>query len=209
MLLIITFICVLSLTASESHVAFETEFKSNPISCNELLCDLSMSFNIDRWSLADIAQEYYIKSHEKIIFIEKLKESFIWPVDTDERTISSYYGERSYQYNDMMVKDFHQGVDIAAPFKNSVLAVEQGIVIKAEYSESYGNYIIIDHGYGIASLYAHCEKLLVNQEELVIQGQPIAEVGATGWATGPHLHFEVLVDNEQKDVLSDGWLAMN
>ena len=72
------------------------------------------------------------------------------------------------------------------------MAADGGSVTKACYSGSYGNIIIINHGNGLVTRYAHCSKLLVNKGEKVYKGQHIAKVGNTGNSTGPHLHLEVL-----------------
>ena len=86
---------------------------------------------------------------------------------------------------------FHYGTDFAAWTGEDILAFADGKVTFAGYSESYGNYITIDHGSGWESLYAHCSELLVRSGDSVAAGDKIALVGETGLATGPHLHFEL------------------
>ena len=89
---------------------------------------------------------------------------------------------------------FHYGTDFAANSGDDVLAFADGVVTLAARSDSYGNYITIDHGDGWTSLYAHCSRLYVQSGQRVSAGERIALVGSTGLATGPHLHFELQHD---------------
>lgn len=95
----------------------------------------------------------------------------------------------------------HSGVDIGAPEGTNIVAVEDGIVSFAGNKGGYGKAVIIDHGNGIESLYAHCSKLLVKRNEHVKRGDVIAKVGSTGLSTGAHLHFEIRVNNKAVDPL--------
>ena len=119
----------------------------------------------------------------------------LWPVSLKYRTISSYYGPRTYTYNGKKISDNHIGIDITGSGinKTPIYAVADGEVITAKEHSSYGNYIIIDHGSGITTLYAHANKLYVKKGDVVKAGDKIAEVGTTGQTTGPHLHFEIRV----------------
>ena len=119
----------------------------------------------------------------------------LWPVKRTYRTISSYYGPRTYTYKGKKISDTHIGIDITGGGinKTPIYAVADGEVITAKEHSSYGNYIIIDHGSGITTLYAHCNKLYVKKGDVVKAGDQIAEVGTTGQSTGPHLHFEIRV----------------
>lgn len=85
----------------------------------------------------------------------------------------------------------HTGMDLGVPSGTPVYAMADGNVILSEYSDSWGNYVIIYHGNGISSLYAHFSKRLVSVGETVKAGQKIGLSGSTGWSTGPHLHFEI------------------
>lgn len=92
-------------------------------------------------------------------------------------------------------KSFHTGIDIAADAGSPVKAAYYGMIIEADKDDVYGNYIRINHGNGIESFYAHCSKLLVKTGDIVNAGQIIARVGSTGWSTGPHLHFSLIIDD--------------
>lgn len=85
----------------------------------------------------------------------------------------------------------HTGVDFAASSGTPIRAAAGGEVVMASYMRGYGNTVVIDHGGGVTTLYAHCSALLVREGQTVRQGQVIARVGSTGLSTGPHLHFEV------------------
>ncbi len=85
----------------------------------------------------------------------------------------------------------HEGIDLGIPVGTEVKAADGGVVTFAGYNSSYGNYVIIDHGGNISTLYAHNSKLLVSKGDKVYKGQVISKSGNTGRSTGPHLHFEV------------------
>ncbi len=116
---------------------------------------------------------------------------FIRPVNGP---IVSGFGMRFHPI--LKVNRMHTGVDIAAPHGTPIKAAADGEVVFAGYRRGYGNTIIIDHGGGVATLYAHCSALAVGEGTTVRQGQVIGYVGATGLATGPHLHFEVRRNGE-------------
>lgn len=93
----------------------------------------------------------------------------------------------------------HNGLDIAYGYGTPILAVQSGTVITATVSPSYGNYVVIDHGGGICTLYAHCSRLLVSVGQAVNKYDTIAEVGSTGDSTGNHLHICVIVNGQYTD----------
>ncbi len=115
--------------------------------------------------------------------------------------ISSTFGSRT----DPLSTDeteFHKGIDIAVPIGTSVSAAASGTVVTAQWSDSFGYYVVIDHGDGIFTRYGHCSKLLVSAGDKVIMGESIALSGSTGNSTGPHLHFEILQNGTPVDPLS-------
>lgn len=124
-----------------------------------------------------------------------------WPLPGFTK-ITSQYGMRLHPT--LHVYKMHTGVDIAGAGCNgkSIVAANSGKVITATFSSGYGNYVIIDHGGGITTLYAHASKLLVKKGDTVTRGQTIAKVGTTGYSTGPHLHFEVRKNGSTVNPLS-------
>ena len=100
----------------------------------------------------------------------------------------------------------HKGIDIAAKRGAAVRPVRGGRVVKAAESESYGNYVVVDHGGGLTTLYAHCHELRVAEGDFVGTGDVIATVGSTGRSTGDHLHLEARQDGEARDpAIVFGW----
>ncbi len=93
----------------------------------------------------------------------------------------------------------HDGIDFSAPPGTPIRAAAAGVVVAAELHPAYGNMVDVDHGNKLVTRYAHAQRLLVKQGDVVRQGQAIAEVGSTGRSTGPHLHFEVRVDGDAID----------
>ena len=121
-----------------------------------------------------------------------------WPVPGYTR-ITSQYGMRTHPITG--IYKLHTGVDIGAPRGSNFIAANDGIVIKAEYNIAYGNMVVIDHGGGITTLYAHGDEILVEIGQKVTQGTPILIVGSTGYSTGPHAHFEVRVNGNPVEPL--------
>ena len=123
----------------------------------------------------------------------------LMPVDRGR--LSSGYGIRYHPI--LKRRQMHRGIDWAAPRGTPVRAAGDGVVVAAGRFGAYGHYIRIDHGGEIATAYAHLERYVLNLRPglTVRQGEPIGGVGSTGRATGPHLHYEVLVGGRQVDPL--------
>ena len=122
---------------------------------------------------------------------------YVWPLPCSQR-VTSRFGTRSDPFTGE--SRYHSGIDIDG-FGNDgapVIAAASGEVITASYDSAYGNYVIIDHG-GTSTVYAHMSGLAVSYGQTVSQGETIGYVGATGRATGTHLHFEVYVGDERVD----------
>ena len=113
---------------------------------------------------------------------------FIWPCPSSSRVTSSF-GDRESPTEG--ASSNHKGMDIGASTGSNILAAADGTVTISTYSYSAGNYIMVNHGGGVSTVYMHCSQLLVSAGDTVKQGQVIAKVGSTGYSTGPHLHFGV------------------
>lgn len=114
--------------------------------------------------------------------------SFVWPCPASSR-ITSKFGDRESPTKGASTN--HKGIDIGASTGTAIVAAASGTVVISTYSYSAGNYIMINHGGGVYTVYMHCSKLLVSEGAQVKQGQTIAKVGSTGYSTGPHLHFGI------------------
>ena len=113
-------------------------------------------------------------------------DGYMWPA---QGVLTSGYGWRWGR--------LHRGIDIAAPIGTPVLAAASGEVIGAGWHNGYGNLIKLEHLDGSFTLYAHNDRILVSHGQRVNQGEQIAEMGTTGNSTGPHLHFEIHVKNNE------------
>ena len=111
--------------------------------------------------------------------------------------VSSHYGWRVHPITG--TRRLHRGVDIALPTGTEILAAHDGVVTFAGYLGDFGNVVFICNGQGIETRYAHCHTLLVSAGQTVSEGDVIATVGSTGASTGPHLHFEVLINGEHRN----------
>ncbi|MGN0468206.1 MAG: murein hydrolase activator EnvC family protein [Acutalibacteraceae bacterium] len=134
--------------------------------------------------------------------IYKSNDSWVWPLGGASCYISSGYGNRSASISGW---SFHGGIDIAGGgiYGKPVYASRGGRVITASWGNTgYGNYVMIDHGDGFATLYGHCSSLCVTTGQTVEKGQHIANVGSTGNSTGPHLHFEVRYNGAKQNPLN-------
>lgn len=112
-----------------------------------------------------------------------------WPV---RGTLSSVFGVRNSPFTETPV--FHHGLDIVARTGMPVVASASGVVVKSGYEALYGNTVVIDHGAGYRSVYAHLSSCSVEEGAFVNRGEELGKVGSTGRSTGPHLHYEVRVN---------------
>lgn len=120
--------------------------------------------------------------------------TLLWPVPTTYTRITSECGYRTSPLTGK--PEYHNGVDIPVPYATDIYAANDGTVVTATEHWSYGNYVMIDHGGGIFTLYAHNSKLCVKVGDKVKRGQVIAKAGSTGQSTGNHCHFSIRVNGE-------------
>lgn len=137
-----------------------------------------------------------IEKEIRVLAIANVSEKYVggvmaWPTPGYTR-INSPFGMRTHPITG--IYKLHTGVDIGAPYGSNFIAANDGLVTYAGYNRAYGNMVIIDHGGGITTLYAHGSEILVNVGDIVYQGNPVLKVGSTGYSTGPHAHFEVRVN---------------
>lgn len=121
---------------------------------------------------------------------------FIWPAP-DCKAITSKFGYRWHPI--LNCERFHAGLDIGSQAGDVVIAAYSGIIAEAQYSDSYGNYVLINHGNGYSTIYAHMSSIAVEAGQPVSQGDTIGYVGSTGWSTAPHLHFEIRYSDVRTD----------
>lgn len=121
-----------------------------------------------------------------------------WPVDSTR--VTSGFGNRTSPITGR--SEFHYGIDISASGGSSIYAANDGTVLIATYNSSYGNYVVLEHGGGMTTLYAHSSQLMVKAGDTVKKGAVIAKVGSTGASTGNHLHFEVSESGARKNPLN-------
>ena len=126
--------------------------------------------------------------------------SFMWPLPAANNVVTCKYGMRTHPITG--VYKLHTGVDLRASSGTKIYAANSGTVTTAAYSTAYGYYVVINHGGGVATLYAHMSKMAVSKGQKVSQGAVIGYVGSTGYSTGPHLHFEIIKNGNYVDPIS-------
>jgi murein DD-endopeptidase MepM/ murein hydrolase activator NlpD len=145
---------------------------------------------------ADITTDWFVLLESRLLEgrMAQLLMPSTQPVNAP---VGSGFGFRSDPFTGRAA--LHAGLDFPAPPGTPILAAAGGVVVNVEYHPAYGNLLEIDHGNGLVTRYAHALKVLARKGDLVKRGQTVAEVGSTGRSTGPHLHFEVLVDGVPQD----------
>lgn len=179
------------------------EFKKTPGSGGALIGGHSLSMQELQATLNDLDQLTdqrvdLMTVMESRLFDQKIKKLM---VPTQEPVaggnLGSAFGWRIDPMNGRSA--LHTGLDFPSDTGTPILAAAGGVVVTQEYHQAYGNMLEVDHGNDLVTRYAHASRVLVKKGDLVKRGQKIAEVGSTGRSTGPHLHFEVLVDGIYQD----------
>ena len=152
------------------------EYEAEIQAQNELIASLEAAVAAERKKLAE-------ENAKKLTYDGGM---FAFPAPSYTK-ISDDYGNRIHPT--LGVEKFHNGIDLAAPNGSPILAAYDGEVVAAAYSSSMGNYVMIDHGDSLYTIYMHASALYVSKGDAVTKGQQIAAVGSTGRSTGPHLHF--------------------
>lgn len=129
--------------------------------------------------------------------VQAFRGTFLRPV---QGRVTSGFGMRIHPI--LRERRMHHGIDIAARAGTPILASAPGVVVSSNYLHALGNTVIIDHGGGVATVYAHASRLFVRAGQRVTRGQTIAAVGSTGWSTGPHLHFEIRINGRPIDPMT-------
>ncbi len=179
------------------------ELKGTPGQGGTLVSGHSLNFEQLQGVLAGLDQQADQRSDwltvaESRLFEKKMLKLMLptqKPVESGE--LGSYFGWRIDPVTGHSA--LHTGLDFQADTGSSILAAAGGVVVAQEFHPAYGNMIEIDHGNDLVTRYAHASRVLVKKGDLVRRGQKVGEVGSTGRSTGPHLHFEVLVQGVAQD----------
>lgn len=184
----------------------ENTVQKHKIKSGDSLYEIAEKYNV---SISELIKTNNIKNPDRIyagkslviptmrnandyqLVSRKQTMNYIWPV---QGKISSDYGWRDHPI--YKTRSFHTGIDIAVPYGTPVYASESGIVEFCGWSEGYGNLVIIRHRDKALTYYGHNLKILVKKGDAIKQGKIISLSGNSGVSTGPHLHFEIRVDNK-------------
>ena len=160
---------------------------------------LQVSCNEDGTELLVPALEGSDQTSVSGLYLESMNSVwFHWPVEgSNTVSLSNRYGYRMAPGG--QGETFHAGIDIPAPEGEAILAAADGTVTETGYDTVRGNYLVLDHGDGLTTLYAQCRNVDVEEGNTVKAGEMVAAIGITGMSTGPHLHFEVRQDGEAQN----------
>ncbi len=195
------------LTAEEAA----KEAKAAQAAVNKIVNDRKAAFNEAKKFQAAVQKRYnkLKKEQQRLKNIAKKNngkgknldpsDEFLWPVAGAPKTSDA--GMRLHPI--FKIWRCHAGIDLGAPTGAKIRAAEDGVVADVGWSTGYGNYVMLAHGKGITTFYAHMSQKMAKDGENISRGETIGLVGSTGWSTGPHLHFEIRVYGELYDPM--GW----
>ncbi|MCI8869350.1 MAG: peptidoglycan DD-metalloendopeptidase family protein [Lawsonibacter sp.] len=194
--------------AKEEQEAAKAELKDQEARVEQLIREISAKEEELEKAEAQLkaaaeAMDREIKEKEKALAAQLAKivseAGFIWPLKSD-KTLTSLFGNRTHPITGK--PNNHTGIDIAAGGGTPILSAKSGLVTTSGYNNSYGNYVVVSHGGGQSTLYAHMRSRAVSEGQSVTQGQTLGYVGSTGSSTGNHLHFEVRLNGGRVDPLN-------
>ncbi len=159
---------------------------------SDKMADISFSGELELSAMSNYFQNPYLLPYETPTFNLSLPGDVV-----SSARISSGFGFRTHPISGN--QDFHTGVDLATSMGADITAPMPGTVVEVGYSRVYGNYIAVEHSPGVVSYYCHCQAIIAKVGDEVIKGDVIALVGSTGVSTGPHVHFEIMVNGEYVD----------
>ena len=177
----------------------EAEEKSYEI--DQLLAQIDESYQLTSSEIAALESDISAVQKEIARIEEERRKAaeqnkyvggdFLWPLPSPYYTnyLTQGFKYRVHQFTGKY--SLHGGIDIGCPKGTSIYAANAGVVVTSTYIGSYGNYVMIDHGGNVYTLYAHMSERLVSKGDTVERGQVIGKVGSTGYSTGSHLHFEI------------------
>lgn len=174
-------------------IAYETDITNKEKAIKEYKEEIEAQENEIAMLEAQIAEEKKKILANSGVVLTYDGGAFKFPVASYTR-VSEEYGPRIHPT--LGIPQFHNGVDLASPTGTSIYAAYDGTVVAAAYSATMGNYVMIDHGSGLYTIYMHASALYVEKDDIVVRGETIAAVGSTGRSTGPHLHFSVRLNGE-------------
>lgn len=199
-------------SAKEALDAQNAELNEKKATIDTLLAELQAKQDVYEGKMADLnaaaaAMDKEIaakqKELERQIAASKIQfdtgSGYMWPLDGCY-VITSFFGPRIHPKTG--VPGNHGGTDVRASYGTKIKSARGGVVLTSTYNNSYGNYVVVSHGNGESTLYAHMSKRAVSEGAIVKQGQVLGYVGSTGSSTGNHLHYEIRINNVRVDALN-------
>ena len=174
-------LCILCVVAVATAVRADREARDTKAAMVDIRSQLARADKRSAAHLSVLDRRLKAVSHP-------LHASLVWPVSG---AVTSPFGDRGYE--------FHPGMDIDAPAGAPVRPAAAGLVVAAGEESGYGNRVVVDHGRGLETVYAHLERISVSTGEVVTAASTLGTVGCTGACDGTHLHFEVRLDGRKSD----------